>query len=282
MTSHLENNQNQLIMRPLKKYILLLTFVATCALSLVAQNIPEKPNPPRLVNDFAGVLDANLVTTLENELVQFSQQTSTQIAVVTVPTLDGADVSQYAFQLGEKWGIGQKGKNNGILILLKPKTGDERGQVFIATGYGLEGAVPDGITSQIVNNEMIPQFKNGDYGAGIVAAVKVIEELTRGEYTADDYQKRQKGGSGIIGLLLIVVIIAAIAMISRSGGTKSYSSTGAAGSSLPFWMLLGGIAASRNHHGSWNNFSGGSGGGGGGFGGFGGGSFGGGGAGGSW
>jgi len=277
----LENNQNQRIMRPLKKHILILTIFATCALSLVAQNIPEKPNPPRLVNDFAGVLDANLVMNLENELVQFSEQTSSQIAIVTVPTLDGADVGQYAFQLGEKWGIGQKGKNNGILILLKPKTGDERGQVFIATGYGLEGAVPDGIASQIVNNEMIPQFKNGDYGAGILAAVKVIEELTRGEYTADDYQKRHQGGSGLIGLLLIVVIIGVIVMISRSGGTKSYSRTGAAGSSLPFWMLMGGMAASRNNHGSWNNFSGG-GSGGGGFGGFGGGSFGGGGAGGSW
>jgi uncharacterized protein len=264
------------------KPVFILLVLIMCVSGLNAQNIPDKPNPPKLVNDFAGILDENTRMALENELVKFNDQTSSQIAIVTVNSLDGADADQYAFLLGEKWGIGQKGKNNGILILIKPKTGEERGAAFIATGYGLEGAVPDGICSQIVNNEMIPRFKQNDYAGGIVAAVKVIEDLTRGEYTADEYSKKAGKGSPLAGVILILIIVIIVAVIARSNKSRTYSSSG---SSLPFWLLMGGMAASsRNHHGSWGNFSGGSGGfgGGGGFGGFGGGSFGGGGAGGSW
>lgn len=248
--------------------------------SFAQDDFPPRPEPPRLVNDLAGVMDNNSVGQLENTLVDFAQQTSTQIAVVTIPDLGGYDPGSYAFQLAEKWGIGQKGKNNGILILVQPKTNDLRGQAFIATGYGLEGVVPDAVANRIVENEMIPRFKQNDYTSGIVAAVSVIANLTRGEYTADGYMEKTES-SGFPGALIIMLIFGAV-FISAFRSQKSRHSS--VGRSLPFWMLLSMMGSGgRSHSGSWGNFSSGSGSfGGGGFGGFGGGSFGGGGAGGSW
>jgi uncharacterized protein len=257
----------------MKKLTLILLSIVL-SVNAWSQNIPERPSPPRLVNDFAGILDGSFINSLEATLVNFSNSTSTQVAVVTVASLDGADKSDFAFQLGEKWGIGQKGKNNGILILIKPKFDNEKGQVFIATGYGLEGAVPDAMANRIVDIEMIPHFKQGDYAGGISAAVNVIMDLTKGEYTADEYIKKNENKNGFFVILIIIVIIVVLAKIFGSG-TKNMSSSG---SSLPFWLLMGSMASNSRHGGSWGGFSSGSGG----FGGFGGGSFGGGGAGGSW
>lgn len=250
--------------------------------SFAQDDFPPRPEPPRLVNDLAGVLEQQVKEPLEKTLVDFARETSTQIAVVTISDLGGYDAGDYAFQLAEKWGIGQKGKDNGILILVQPKTNDLRGQAFIATGYGLEGVVPDAVANRIVDNEMIPRFKQNDYTGGVLAAVQVLANLTRGEFTADGYMDRTGGSSGASGALIVMIIFGVI-FISAFRSQKSRHSS--IGRGLPFWMLLSMMGSgSRSHSGSWGNFSsgGGSFGGGGGFGGFGGGSFGGGGAGGSW
>ena len=247
-----------------------------------AQNLPERPNPPRLVNDMAGMFDPSQAEAMERALVQFSNETSTQVAVVTLTDLEGYDAGDYTFRLAEKWGVGQKGKNNGILILVKPKTNDSKGQAFIATGYGVEGAVPDAIARRIVENEMIPQFKSNNYYAGVNAGINVIMELTRGEYTADEYAQKTSGSPGISGFIMVFIFIVLFFAISRRAQKTNKSSIGR---NLPFWMLLSMLGSSGRHSGSWGNFNSGGGsfgGGGGGFGGFGGGSFGGGGAGGSW
>ena len=250
-----------------------------------ADDFPNKSNPPRLVNDLAGVFDKNQAEALERALVQFNDETSTQVAVVTLSDLKGYDAGDYTFRLAEKWGVGQKGKNNGILILIKPKTSDSKGQAFIATGYGVEGAVPDAVARRIVDNEMIPHFKSNQYFEGVVAGVNVIMELTRGEYTADAYVKKTSGKVGTAAFILILIFIIFIfTMAGRANRAKNSS----IGGSLPFWMLLSmmGSGSSGRHSGQWGNFNSGGGsfrgGGGGGFGGFGGGGFGGGGAGGSW
>ncbi len=260
------------------KYILILLFIVF-SINTYAQQLPEMPNPPRLVNDFAGILSTSQVRQLENELTQFNNQTSTQIAVAIVPSLDGTSVDDYAVKLALKWKIGQAGKNNGILVLIKPKVGNQKGHAFIATGYGLEGAVPDAVANRIVNAEMIPSFKNGDYFGGISKGVTVLQELTRNEYTADEYLKRSSSGNGsvfIIVLLMVVFIV--ISSKASSKRNTSYSSRGVKGSALPFWILMSGLGSSSRSSGGFSGFSSGSGG----FGGFGGGSFGGGGAGGSW
>jgi uncharacterized protein len=128
-----------------------------------SQDIPEKPVPPRLVTDFAQTLNQQEINALERKLVAFNDSTSTQIAIVIVPTLDGYEKSDYAQRLGEKWGIGQKGRDNGVLILVKPKTPDSGGEVFIAPGYGLEGVLPDIIAAEIIDYEMLPSLREGDY-----------------------------------------------------------------------------------------------------------------------
>jgi len=248
--------------------------------SVFAQKIPDRPSPPRLVNDFAGLLKPDEVNMLEQKLVSFNDSTSTQIAVVIVSTLDGYDKADYAQQLAEKWGIGQKGLNNGVLVLVKPKTADSNGQVQIAQGYGLEGAIPDITCGEIVDREILPAFRNGEYYTGLNNATTVLMSLARGEFSASQYGNRAKKSSGKgspIGFIIIVIILIFV-LSRRSGGSNNkHISTGG----LPFWMLMGMMNSGRGSSGSWGGFSGGSSSGGG-FGGFGGGSFGGGGAGGSW
>lgn len=255
-----------------------LIFLALLLFSVTAftQDLPEKPVPARLVNDFTATLKSEEINALEQKLVSFNDSTSTQIAIVIVPDLKGYDKSDYAVRLANSWGIGQKGKNNGILILVKPKTPTSNGEAFIATGYGAEGAVPDLITAEIVDNEMIPAFKVNDYYTGLESATSVIMSLIRGEYNADQYSMAKKGKSNP-GPAILLILFFIIMMISSSGRNKHNSISK---SGLPFWVLLGMMNSSgRSHGGSFGGFSSG---GGGGFGGFGGGGFGGGGAGGSW
>jgi uncharacterized protein len=269
-----------MIMR-IKLYILPTFLLAILTGIIQAQDFPEKSVPPRLVNDFAGMLNSNEINSLEQKLVAFNDSTSTQISIITVPSLHGYDKADYAQRLAEKWGIGQKGKNNGILILVKPKTESEQGEVYIAQGYGLEGAIPDLHVSDIINNQILPSFTAGDYYGGLDKATTTLMQLARGEFPADLYKKHQNV-SGIVPFILFILFIF-IMMFLRSGGGNNGRHIGNKG--LPLWMLLSMMNSRNSHNGSWGGFSGGGGfgsGGGGGFGGFGGGSFGGGGAGGSW
>jgi uncharacterized protein len=268
-----------------KFFYLLILSVLMCSISApfaFTQNLPDRPVPPRLVNDFAGMLKQDEINSLEQKLVAFNDSTSTQIAIVIVPTLQGYDKADYAQRLGEKWGIGRKQLNNGVLILVKPKTPDSNGQIFIAQGYGLEGAIPDITCAQIVDHDVLPAFREGDYYGGLSNATNTLMALARGEFSAEEYGQRARKNAGQkvpFGLVLFIIFII-IMLISRGAGGSNRRNISTGG--LPFWMLLGMMNSGRSSHsGSWGGFSGG-GGGGGSFGGFGGGSFGGGGAGGSW
>jgi uncharacterized protein len=264
-------------------FLLIVLFLLPAAYRLSAQDIPERPNPPKLVSDFAGVLSGDEAGRLEEKLVRFNDSTSTQITVVIVKSLNGYDKNDFAQRLGEKWGVGQKGKNNGVVILVKPKYPTEKGEACIQTGYGMEGVLPDITCKRIVDNEMVANFKEGKYFAGIDAAVSTIISISRHEYSADQYNKRTAGKQKPYGVLVPILIIAILFMWIRSGRGGGMHSVG---KNLPFWatmFMLGSMG--RGSGGNWGDFrsgGGGFGGGGGGFGGFGGGSFGGGGAGGSW
>lgn len=259
-----------------KIFISILSLFLT--VSIFAQDIPERSNPPKLVNDFAKVLTDAQIERFETELVHFNNTTSTQIAVVTVPSLNGYEASDFAVRLHEKWGVGQKGENNGIVVLFKPKTGSEKGQVYISIGYGLEGIIPDAVAHRdIIDFEMIPRFKQDDIFGGLYHGTRVLMDLASKEYTADQYHQiaTEKQGDGLLGGIIFFLLIFIVFPILFGRKKRFYSG----GSSLPFWIAMGMMGASRNSHsGSWSNFSGG----GGGFGGFGGGMTGGGGAGGSW
>ncbi|NMC40621.1 MAG: TPM domain-containing protein [Bacteroidales bacterium] len=263
----------------------LTAFLFQAFFQLSAQEIPDKPFPPRLVNDFTGFLSREEAETLERKLVAFSDTTSTQIAVVIVKDLAGYDKADYAQRLGEKWGVGQKGSNNGIIVLVKPKTDFSRGEVFIAPGYGLEGVIPDLVCAEIVDREILPAFRQGEYFRGLDRATDVLMALASGEFPASGYMKGKNLPPAMTipaGAIIIIVIVLIIFL--KSWGSNNQNISGRK-SNLPLWLILAMMnSGGRSHRGSWGGFSGGGLGGGrsGGFGGFGGGSFGGGGAGGSW
>ncbi len=249
-----------------------------------AQEFPEKPNPPRLVNDFAGMLSENQADMLERKLDAYNDSTTTQIAIVTVTDIHGYEKGDYAQRLAEKWGIGQKGSNNGVLILVKPNTPESpRGDVYIATGYGLEGVIPDLVCAEIIDREIIPAFRTGDYYKGLDKATSILMSLASREFPPDKYLKKKGSDLGGIAPFIVIIIIVIIMMFFRGSGGSNQKHISHKG--LPLWLLLSMMnSGGSSHRGSWGGFSGGGGfgGGGGGFGGFGGGSFGGGGAGGSW
>jgi len=268
----------------MKRSIYLICLALFVTLSAVSQNIPEPMKPARLVNDFAGIFTESERAQLESNLVAFDRKTSTQIAIVTVSTLDGDAISSYAVKLFNKWGIGgDSKKSNGALILIKPKTNKERGGVFISVGYGLEGAVPDILAGRIVDYDILPSFKAGDYFGGVVKAVNTLESLTVGEFTAEQYLKKHKSKNpGSIIFIVIFIIFGLVSAFSKKRnnegetiGSSGRSGSGALSSILLASILLGGRGGGG---GGFGGFSGG----GGGFGGFGGGFSGGGGAGGSW
>jgi uncharacterized protein len=254
------------------KYLLFTAiFLLNVASGFAQGSIPGAPVPPRLVNDFAQILSPDELQNLESKLVAFNDSTSVQIAVVIVPTLNGYEKADFANQLGEKWGVGGSKFDNGIVVLIKPKSSSENGEAFIATGYGVEGAIPDATAYDIVNNEMIPYFKQNDYYGGINTATDVLISLIQGEFKAENYGKKKKGSSATVVLIIIIVIVF---LVSRKN--NNHHTINRSGSGGPIFFPWGGGGFGGGSSGGFG------GGGGGGFGGFGGGSFGGGGAGGSW
>ena len=248
---------------------------------------PQKRD--ELVYDEANLLNITDETRIEQRLIAFNDSTSNQIIVVIVPSLCGMDKAQFATELGELFGVGQKREDNGLVLLIKPKTQGEKGEVFIATGKGLEGAIPDIACKRIIDEEMLPAFREEHFALGIENGLTVIEKLASGEYHTDEYVASKKKGHKIGLWILAITGILAIILISKIGEARRYSRLNKIGF-WAAWALLN--QAQRAASGSWNSFRGGTGryGGGGfgggssggGFGGFGGGSFGGGGAGGSW
>ncbi len=232
-------------------------------------NIPEKPYA--WVNDYPNLLSANEETALNKKLMHYEDSTGTQIYIVVMTGHGDVPVDMMGAEIGEKWGVGQKGKDNGMIILVYP---DDR-KVSIQTGYGLESYIPDALAKRIIENEMIPEFKKNAYYAGLDKASDVIMGLLSGKFTADQYRKRVSSGGLPFGFLFFIIMF----FIFFGGSRRRRSSS--VGRSIPFWIAMSMLGSSGGHRGSWGNFSGG----GGGFGGFsggGGGGFGGGGASGSW
>ena len=244
--------------------------------TVLAQGVPAKPDDRKMVHDYAGVIDDAQQAVMEDSLQAFAMATSNEIAVVTVTTLDGMDKAQFAQEIGQKWGVGNKNFNNGIVILVKPKTEGEKGEAFIATGYGAEGALPDAFCSRIVNDEMIPEFKEGNYEDGIWAALNIVMPVMRGEYNEAQYN-RDSNIETAIGIIFCIVFFALFIFLAYFSIKNGGGGTGSGGrtytGSGPI-ILGGGFGGGRSSGSSWSGGSS--------WGGFGGGSFGGGGGGGSW
>jgi len=242
-------------------------------------------------------------------LSAYQKETSNQIVVLIVDSLGGESIADVAVQVGRKWEIGTKENNNGILILVSYADRE----IFLATGYGLEGAVPDIVAKGIIEQEILPKFRDRDYAGGIRAGIATLQKHIGGEYTADRYaQSGNDSQGGFVAFLFFFAIILLQWMVVFLGRSKSWWLGGVLGGvcglglvvvfgwwlTIPLLFIVGlliDFIASRTYRshkpgrrgrGGWGGMGGGfgSGGGssGGGFGGFGGGSFGGGGAGGKW
>jgi len=261
--------------------LVLLFFASTIA---TAQKFPEKANPPRLVNDYVNILSAAERNQLERKLVAFNDSTSTQIAVVITDDLLGLEPQPYATGLFNFWGVGQKGKNNGVLILVSPKLH----KLFTASGSGAEGALPDLRIRDIEDAVMFPNFKQGQFYEGLDKGTSLMIASFKGEYKADPNVRkrgRTKNDGGAVFIIVIVIFFIIISILRRLFGPRGGSHIASKG--VPWWMWLFLLNSGGSRGGDWGDFNSGGGGfggggGGGGFGGFGGGSSGGGGAGGSW
>lgn len=265
-------------MKTIFRYTFLFSALLFAAILRGQPTVPERPSPARLVNDFAGLLTADESRQLEQQLVAYDDSSSNQIAIVTLKSLGDYAIEDYALEIGRKWGVGRKAKNNGVLIIvsLEPR------KINISPGYGLEGALPDLLCKRIISNELTPSFKQGQYYDGFSKGVKAIRSAVKGEYVNEDKGKGKGEDSSFwIFIVIFVIILVAYIIISNSRNRASYygpnrrrhydNSAGGGGG----WIFWGGGGGS-----GWG------GGGGGGsddsFGGFGGGDFGGGGASGDW
>ena len=231
------------------------------------------------MNDIAHVLTGDQISELEQKLVAYDDSTSIQIAIVTVPTTGDYAIEDYALKILRDWGVGNKKTNNGLVIV----AAIQDHKVYIATGYGMEGSVPDITAKEIIENEIVPNFKAGSYYNGFDNAADAIIKASRGEYKAPAgyHAKKGVGGGGILAIIIFIFVV--LILISRGGGSGGgglFSGSGI----LPF--IIGNMIGSAGRGGGgWGGGGGGGwsgGGGSGGFGGFGGGGGGGGGAGGGW
>ena len=241
-------------------------FVSFFASAQIDKIMPRKPNPPRLVNDYTNTLTESQVSFLEQKLVAYDDSTSNQIAVVIIPTTGDYSVDEVALKILRDWGVGNKDRNNGIVLLIAK---DDR-KLKIEVGYGLEGPVPDITAKHIIEEVIKPAFKEDNYYRGIDDGTSSIIKAAEGEYKAPaNYGSNKSKGIGIGKIIFIIIILLIIFGAGGGAGGGTYVSRGGFGG----WTGGGGSSSG----GGWSG-----GGGGGGFGGFGGGGGGGGGASGSW
>lgn len=267
----------------------IITKAALCAalfslfITATAQ-IPARPAAAFAVNDYASIFTYEQRMRLEVALEQFADTTSNRIVIVTTTNLGGMDVAQYAYNIGEKWGVGKEGFNNGVVIAIKPKIGNDYGEVYIAVGYGLEGVITDAFARRISDNVMIPYFREGDYFGGICAALNTIMPIISGEISMSDYEEGVNSGEII--LLIFFLVFLTLVIIAIIKDRKNGGNNGSNGGDFDDGEVIKDIFIGKSLFGGsgWGN-TGSFGGGhlGGGFsGGFGGGHFGGGGGGGRW
>ena len=249
-----------------------------CSFSFAQFQIPEKPQLETSVYDYINLLSESQKNSLEQKLIRYSDSTSTQIVMAIIRSTEGENITYLGAQWGQKWGIGQAGKDNGILVLLAK---DDR-KIAINTGYGVEGSLTDAMSRRIIENVIIPQFKQDDYYSGLNNGADAIFQVLNGEFQEDRTFDDNPGFPFEAFLPIIIFIVILIILSSRNRRNKG-GRGGGKKSGLDLWDIIilsnmgrGGFGGGRSGGGFGSS-------GGGGFsGGFGGGGFGGGGASGGW
>lgn len=221
--------------------------------ALPLEALEEPALPSSYVNDYVGLLDASTKQGLENELKEFENQTSNQIVIAIFPSLEGENLEDFSIRLAQKWKVGQKGKDNGVILLVFKKDRKLR----IEVGYGLEGVLTDALSKSIIQNEMLPSFKQGDYSTGIQRGAAAIQKAIQGEYKAES--KTPGWNDSDLWVFLLIILVFFILPLFKKKGWRNGITLGS-----------GGWSSGSSWGGSGGGFSGG------------GGSFGGGGSSGSW
>lgn len=247
----------------MRKIIIICLLLSTIA-GIHAQNVPAPMIPARLVNDFASIIEPSAKQQMEDSLVAFDRATSTQIAVVTIEDLDGYAPADYALAILRKWGVGRQGKNNGIVVLVKPRNDYGGGSVYISVGTGLEGVLNDAKAGRIIDNFMLDDLRNGDYTSALINGTAALRSVVRGEFTIDGYEDEElEGGEIALCIVIIIIFLVILLIVISKSGNGDDSSFGGGGTIIPpFW----GTGSHRGGGFSGGGFSGGFGGFGGGFG----------------
>ena len=257
-------NKRKLFLKPIISLYLLSLIIVLSPLAPSSVEAQRFPKPRGAVNDFAGVISAQYIRSLDNLAREVLQKTGTSVVLVTQKSIEGNDPADYASKLYEAWGIGKKGEDKGVLIFLALK---ER-RVWIETGYGVEGILPDGLVGEILDKYVVPHFKKGDYDKGLasaaVAVSSVIAEdagvsLTGVPTRHESKRVTRRPAMNLFSLILFFIVLSMLLGTRRGRAI------------LPFVILMF-LAGGRGGGGGFGGFSGG-------FGGFGGGLSGGGGAG---
>ncbi len=207
-------------------------FLFQC-LSALAIDVPRLETR---VTDLAGILNSDQKASLEARLQAFEQTDSTQIAVLIIPSLQGESLEAYSIRVAEAWRIGQKGRDNGAILLISM----EDRAVRIEVGYGLESNLTDARTGQIIRNDFIPRFKRGDYYGGIDAAVTAMIESVRGVYQGTPYEESRSSRRPTGGRLMhmIIVLLFPLLWILSATGKWGGGILGAgAGMLLPYTLI---------------------------------------------
>ncbi|MFS4446924.1 TPM domain-containing protein [Maribacter sp. 2307UL18-2] len=265
-------------MRYLKVNLHLIVFFF-CGLALAQFQIPPKPEKETSVYDYINLLSADRKNTIEQKLIRYSDSTSTQIVIAIIRSTEGENINYLGAQWGQKWGIGQADKDNGVLILLAK---DDR-RIAINTGQGVEFALTDAMSKRIIDNVIVPRFRQDDYYGGLNAGADAIFQVLNGEFkeTRDFSDQQDFPLDTLLPFIIFFVILIILSRRNRRGGGRN---GGGRSSGLDLWDIIilsnmGRSSGSSGGFGSGGGFGGGSGGFGGGFGG---GGFGGGGASGGW
>lgn len=216
-------------MKQLPVIIAAFAFAISLSAGLQAKEVPPLRGH---VNDTAGMLSSDTIRQIELKLTEHEKATSNQVVVLTVPSLEGEILEEYSVRVAHEWKLGQKDRDNGILLFISR---DDR-KIRIEVGYGLEGILPDAVCSRIIRNEIKPSFKKGDFDAGVKAGTDAILGTIKGEYTAAPSETRSESNSfwpllftaafipGIIIFLILLIIIGIVYSVRKNRTYGSYSS----------------------------------------------------------
>ncbi|HMT34349.1 MAG TPA: TPM domain-containing protein [Chitinophagaceae bacterium] len=244
--------------------------ILLCSMQAYSQSkfhsqIPDLPAKPALVNDLGNMMSPEEVLLLETKLLNFEKESSNEIAIVTVTSLEGLPIEDYAVELGRKWDIGKESKKNGVLILASK---NDR-KINISPAYGLSGVLPDVICSRIIREQIVPNFKEGNIYKGFDQAVDKIIGYSKGEFTADE-PAGASNVSPLIFILIFMVVIFIFFFVLRNKAGTTYMSRRGYKNNDAGWGSGGGFLGGSNWGGGGSSSSdsggfGGFGGGGGGF-----------------